>query len=100
MKLITITKDEIKTQKDEVLYHLKTYGNITSWEAIKNYGATRLSGIIYNFRNEGYQITSVDEEHITRYGRKTKVTRYFYEKPKRKNYTRQPAIVNHIFMAG
>ena len=31
------------SQKDDVLRHLKEKGSITSMEAIKNYGATRLS---------------------------------------------------------
>ena len=30
--------------------HLETIGHITSLEAIERYGATRLSGIIYNLR--------------------------------------------------
>lgn len=33
-----------------VLLHLEEFGSITSWEAIKEYGATRLSAIIYNLR--------------------------------------------------
>ena len=34
--------------------HLIEKGTITSWEAIKEYGATRLSAIIYNLRNKYY----------------------------------------------
>ncbi len=100
MKKITITQDEIKTQKHEILYHLKTENSITSWEAIQQYGATRLSGVIWGLRNEGYQIDSVDEEHKTKWGRNIKITRYYYIEPIRKNFQRQPAIVNHIFTAG
>ena len=56
MKTIKITREQIKTQKDAILWHLKNYGNITSWEAIKEYGATRLSGIIFDLKAEGYPI--------------------------------------------
>jgi len=84
MKRIIITEGEVKTQRDAVLWHLKTYGNIISWEAIKEYGATRLSAIIFNLRNEGYQLDGIDEPHTTRFGRTTKVTRYFYREPQRK----------------
>ena len=35
-----------------VLKHLEDFGSITSWEAIKEYGATRLSAIIYNLRRK------------------------------------------------
>ena len=32
--------------------HLIEKGSITSWEAIKEYGATRLSAIIFNLRKQ------------------------------------------------
>ena len=40
-----------KNQKEAVLYHLQQFQTITSLEAIKDYGATRLSGIIFQLRN-------------------------------------------------
>lgn len=47
------------TKKQKVLDHLKKHGSITSWEAIQNYKATRLSGIIYELRyTQGLLITS------------------------------------------
>ncbi len=44
------------TQKEQVLHHLKHKGPITSWEAIMEYGITRLSAWICVLRQEGYQI--------------------------------------------
>ena len=58
-----------KTQK--VLLHLKQYGSITSWEAIQEYGATRLSAIIFNLRDKGYKIVSKEETFTDRYGDKS-----------------------------
>ena len=81
MKAINISESEIKTQRDAILWHLATYGSITSWEAIKEYGATRLSAIIFNLRNEGYQIDSRPMEVKTRFGRPTKIARYLYILP-------------------
>jgi len=81
MKTITITHEEIKTQKDAILWHLKTYKHITSWEAIKEYGATRLSGIIFELKNEGYPIETNLIEMKTRFGRKTNIARYQYYIP-------------------
>ena len=50
------------TQKNAVLEHLKRNGTITSLEAIDLYGATRLSGIIYNLKHkDGYNIISEDK---------------------------------------
>ena len=42
--------------KQRILDHLLKFGTITSWEAVKEYGCTRLSQYIYLLRNEGYQI--------------------------------------------
>ena len=50
MKTIKITKEEIKTQTDAIKWHLKNYGHITSLEAIREYGATRLASIIFNLK--------------------------------------------------
>lgn len=42
----------------KVLTHLKSGKSITSWQAIKEYNATRLSAIIFNLRERGYNITA------------------------------------------
>ena len=44
------------TQKQQVLTHLKSHNSITSWDAIIEYGITRLSHHIYCLRNDGYII--------------------------------------------
>lgn len=61
-----MTKKITKTHM--VLDHLKKHGSITSLEAIDNYGATRLSAIIFNLRKQGYNIETVDVKGIDRYG--------------------------------
>jgi hypothetical protein len=40
----------------KVLAHLELHGSITSMEAFQEYNATRLSGIIYTLRKQGYNI--------------------------------------------
>ena len=47
-----------KTARDRVLDHLEKYKTITSWEAIQNYGITRLSEYIRQLRLDGYMIAS------------------------------------------
>jgi hypothetical protein len=81
MKTITIKSEEVKCQSDAVLWHLKTYGNITSYEAIKEYGATRLSAIIFNHRKNGYDIDSMPLKKKTRFGKSTTIAKYIYTKP-------------------
>ena len=81
MKTITIKAEEVKSQSDAILWHLKTYGNITSYEAIKEYGATRLSAIIFNHRKDGYDIESLPLVKKTRFGRNTTIAKYTYTPP-------------------
>jgi len=78
MKTIKITKEQVKTQRDAIMWHLKTYGNITSWEAIKEYGATRLSDIIYRLKNEGYNIRTNLIKKENRFGNTTTIAKYEY----------------------
>lgn len=71
----------------EITRHLLEKKNITSMEAIELYGATRLSGIIYNLRRKGYQIVNKEEMTIDRYGNECRYVRYIYldnysDKPK------------------
>ena len=47
------------SKRDKVLNHLKSEGSITSWEAITNYQATRLSAIIFDLKKEGYSFRTV-----------------------------------------
>lgn len=63
-----------KTQM--VLQHLKKKGNITSWEAIQMYGATRLSAIIFNLRKRGYIIDSLMVDRMDRFGNECRYAKY------------------------
>ena len=66
------------TQKAMVLKHLQDWGSITSWEAIQQYGTTRLSAIIHSLRQEGHVITSETEKARNRYGHPVKFAKYVY----------------------
>ena len=68
------------TQNEKVLRHLKEIGSITSWEAIREYGITRLSAKIYDLRKQGYDI---DSERVTaknRFGESCTFAKYFLKK--------------------
>lgn len=67
------------THYDRVLNHLKEHGSITSWEAIKEYGITRLSAVIFELRKE-YNIVSTFESSKNRYGDKISYAKYILEK--------------------
>ena len=65
----------------EVLKHLKEHGSITSMEAIKLFGATRLSAIIFNLRRHGHNIVTVEKKGVDRYGHQVKYANYVYHAP-------------------
>lgn len=68
---------EKKSNKtEEVLKHLRTYGCITSLEAIEKYKATRLSAIIYKLRRRGYRIETIDIPFVDVYGTKSAYGKY------------------------
>lgn len=64
------------TQKKAILQHLKQFGSITSWEAIKEYGATRLSALILILRRKGYNIETQTMFGKDRFGNYCKFAKY------------------------
>jgi hypothetical protein len=68
-----------KNQKQAVLNHLKEFQTITSLEAISEYGATRLSGIIFTLRKEGYNIQSLPFIKRNRFGNTVTLAKYYLD---------------------
>ena len=64
------------TQDERVLRHLRDYGSITSWEAITEYGITRISARIFTLRQKGYNIESETINAKNRYGENTHFAKY------------------------
>lgn len=60
-----------------VLQWLQTHASISSMEAIDNFGATRLSAIIFNLRKRGYNIETVWCEGTDRFGNPMRFARYY-----------------------
>ena len=58
------------------MIHLHDYGEITSWEAIKEYGITRLSDLIYKLRNQGWNIENEWGTTKNRYGDDVRYVNY------------------------
>jgi len=82
-------KKEVKTLKSgrsrkangktaKVLNHLMENGSITSMEAFETYNATRLSAIIFNLRQQGYDILT-HETHGSNDSGYTYATYYLIE---------------------
>ena len=68
------------TQTSEILSYMKTHkSGITSKDAFERFGATRLSGLIFQMRKQGHKISTKYEIVKTRYGRKVEIARYKLE---------------------
>ena len=64
-------------QSKALINHLKTKGSITSMEAFKLYGITRISSLLFSLRNR-YNIETVMMETTNRYGENTRYGKYYY----------------------
>lgn len=72
-----------KTQRAAVLMVLQTHGSITSWEAFRDWGITRLASIIHGMRKEKnermenvFNIVGKAVTTINRYGHAVTFTEY------------------------
>lgn len=66
----------MRGQRAAVLEYLKKHKSITSLEAFEKFGATRLSAIIFVFREKGMNIITQTIETKNRYGEKTMYAKY------------------------
>lgn len=65
-----------ETHETRLLAYLKQYRNITSLEAIRDLGNTRLSATVYTLRRKGHDISTTTVDVPTRWGTTTQVARY------------------------
>lgn len=69
-----------RTHADRVEQYLRENGSITSWEAIQQFGITRLSAVIYDLRyKRGLNIGTHYETMKNRYGDSVSFARYVLE---------------------
>ena len=67
------------TAKDRVLDYILTFGSITTLQAFKDLGITRLSEYIRQLRKE-YQVDDEWIESTNRYGEKVRFKKFWIEK--------------------
>ena len=67
---------EKQTKAKQVLKHLQTQRSITQLDAVKLYGAYRLSSIIFRLREQGYNIVTMNESTKDRNGNNCNYARY------------------------
>lgn len=64
------------TQKKMIIEYMEKNGGITSMEAFRDLGITRLASRIHDLTVDGYDIARKDEVSVNRYGETTRFTRY------------------------
>lgn len=64
------------TQEDRVVQYISDFGSITSLEAFKDLGITRLSAKIFNLKAEGYIFEDETKICVNRYGDKVHYKKY------------------------
>lgn len=47
-----------KSQEQKILDYMATHGSISTMQAIRNFGCTRLSARIYDLRDQGFEINA------------------------------------------
>lgn len=66
-----------KTQAERVLEYIKRFGSITTLEAFRDLGVTRLSARIFELRAKGFNIDSTSVTSKNRYGETCTYAKYF-----------------------
>ena len=69
-----------KTQAERVLEFIKRFGSITTLEAFRDLGVTRLSARIFELRARGFDIDSTNITNKNRYGEKCTYSKYYLRK--------------------
>ena len=64
------------TQCERILQHMTDYGGISSLDAFRDLGCTRLGSRIHELRRRGYSIKSECIVEENRYGEKVRFKRY------------------------
>ena len=60
----------------ELIRYLRTNRGITSMEAFELFSITRLSGIIYSLKKQGYVFRTITHTTVTRHGRHVNYAEY------------------------
>ena len=69
-----------RTQADRVLAYIRTFGSITTLEAFRDLGVTRLSARIYELRARNINIDSTSVTSKNRYGESCTYAKYYLRK--------------------
>lgn len=66
-----------RSQCDKILDYMNSFGSITTLEAFRDLGCTRLGSRIHDLRMKGYAILSKPEKSKNRFGEVVHYKRYY-----------------------
>lgn len=69
-------------KETRLMRYLSEVGSITSMDAIKELGDTRLAATVFELRRKGINIISTSETNVNRWGEKVTYTRYVLQEEK------------------
>lgn len=64
------------SDKQRILAYMEEHGSITPWDAIREFGCTRLGARIWDLRRDGHSITAKMETGVDRHGEPFRYSRY------------------------
>ena len=67
------------TQRDRVEQYMADFGSISSLEAFRELGVTRLADVIFKMKKDGVAIITRTEKSTNRYGEPVYYARYSYD---------------------
>lgn len=67
------------TQVDRVIAYMKQFGSVSTLEAFKDLGVTRLSARIFEIKQRGYKVKSEPIKAKNRFGEDVRYFRYSLE---------------------
>lgn len=79
-KTVTNAREKPMTQCQRVLDYIDKHGSITTMEAFKELGITRLSGRVFDLNKRGEDIRTIMVQDTNRYGEKVRFARYYNAK--------------------
>ena len=69
-----------RTQADRVLEYIQKFGSITTLQAFRDLGVTRLSARIFELKARGLEIDSTSVTNKNRYGENCTYAKYYLRK--------------------
>ena len=68
------------TQRERVTKYINEFGSISSLEAFRDLGVTRLADVIFKMKKDGIEINTRTEKSVNRYGDIVYFARYSFDR--------------------